>query len=93
MTTARMDDGSGYALERTEHGLLLRLDDRVMGTLDWRLSDDALHIDHVHVDPASRGQGLGARLVAAAAAEARASGRRVVPVCGYAARVLRTTTP
>ena len=59
-----------------------------MGRLDWRLGPDVAHIDYVQVDPALRGQGLGRRLVDAAVTYARETGRRVVPICGYAGHVL-----
>jgi predicted GNAT family acetyltransferase len=38
---------------------------------------------HTEIDPEHEGEGLGSTLVAAALADVRASGRRVVPVCPF----------
>lgn len=43
---------------------------------------------HTEVDDAFAGQGLGARLVLHALADARAAGKRIVPVCPYVAKLL-----
>lgn len=52
---------------------------------DYRRSGDRLVIDHVEAPPALRGTGAAGRLMAALAAEARARGLKLTPVCGYAA--------
>lgn len=65
---------------------------RDAGRLDFHLSGQVLVIDFVLVDPRLRGSGLGVRLVDAAIAWARETGRTVRPHCGYAARVLRRDT-
>jgi uncharacterized protein len=72
--------------------LVLRRGETVAGRLDYRIDGGELLVDYVQVDPALRGQQLGVRLVAAAVSWARERGWRVVPICGYARRVL-TTTP
>jgi len=79
-----------FTVDRDEHQLTLKRDGVVVGYLDWRIGDRLIHIDFVHVDPPLRGHGLGARLVDAAANHARETGRRLVPICGYAAWVLRS---
>lgn len=56
---------------------------------DYRLSGDRLYIDHVEAPPALRGTGAAGRLMAALAADARARGLRITPICGYAAAWLR----
>ena len=56
---------------------------------DYRLSGDRLFIDHVEAPPALRGTGASGRLMAALAADARARGLKIVPVCGFAAAWLR----
>jgi predicted GNAT family acetyltransferase len=44
-----------------------------------------LIIDHTEVPEAFRGQGVGVRLVERAVADARASGKRIIPLCPFAA--------
>ncbi|MCV0394077.1 MAG: N-acetyltransferase [Rhizobiaceae bacterium] len=46
-------------------------------------------IDHTEVPDAFRGQGIGARLVARAVEDARASGRTIIPLCPFAASQFR----
>ncbi len=46
---------------------------------------EVLVFPHTVIDPAHRGQGLGARLVKGALDDVRMSGRRVVPRCWYVA--------
>jgi predicted GNAT family acetyltransferase len=44
-----------------------------------------VEIDHTFVDQSLRGQGMAGKLMEAAAAELRRSGRKAVPTCSYAA--------
>lgn len=67
----------------------LRLDGERRGFLAYALEPGVLRIDHVEVAPALRGGGHGRALVEAAVAQAKADGRRVVPICGYAGAVIR----
>jgi predicted GNAT family acetyltransferase len=46
-------------------------------------------IDHTAVSDAYRGKGVGPELVARAVADARAAGKRIVPLCPYAAAQFR----
>ncbi len=48
-----------------------------------------LFIDHVEASPALRGTGAADTFMKALAADARASGEKIVPLCGYAAAWLR----
>jgi predicted GNAT family acetyltransferase len=41
-------------------------------------------IDHTEVSDASRGRNVGGELVARAVADARASGRKILPLCPFA---------
>lgn len=56
---------------------------------DYRLAGERMFIDHVEAPPPLRGTGASGRLMAAVAAEARARGLRITPICGYAAAWLR----
>lgn len=56
---------------------------------DYRLAGDRLYIDHVEAPLSLRGTGAAGRLMAALAADARAKGFRITPICGYAAAWLR----
>lgn len=55
----------------------------------YRKSDGVLTILWVESPPALRGAGAAGRLMKLVAAEAKAKGWSVVPVCGYAAAWLR----
>lgn len=46
-------------------------------------------IDHTEVPEAFRGQGVGAALVLRAVEDARAAGRRILPLCTFAAAQFR----
>lgn len=46
-------------------------------------------IDHTEVPAAFRGQGVGAALVGRAVIDARATGRRITPLCPFAAEQFR----
>jgi predicted GNAT family acetyltransferase len=56
---------------------------------NYRLAGERLYIDHVESPPALRGSGAAGRLMAALAADARAKGLKLTPICGYAAAWLR----
>jgi predicted GNAT family acetyltransferase len=49
-----------------------------------RAGASLLIIDHTEVSDAWRGSGAGAQLVARAVEDARASGRRILPLCPFA---------
>lgn len=78
------------SIEHEADRLTLRQGGAPVGRLDWRVGDRLIHIDFVYVDPSRRGHGLGVRLVDAAAEYARSTARRLVPICGYAGRVLQS---
>jgi hypothetical protein len=56
---------------------------------DYRRRGDELFIDHVETPPALRGHGAAGALMAAIVVQARAEGRTIVPICGYAAAWLK----
>jgi predicted GNAT family acetyltransferase len=56
---------------------------------DYRLSGETLYLDHVESPAPLRGSGAAGRLMTALAADAKARGLKIVPICGYAAAWLR----
>ena len=50
-----------------------------------RRPDGTMFIGHTGVPPALGGQGIGGKLVARAAADARAAGFKIEPACSFAA--------
>jgi predicted GNAT family acetyltransferase len=65
-------------------------DGAVVGVADYREQGDAVVFHHTLIDPARRGQGLGAVLVQGALDDVRATGGRVVPVCWYVGQFIDT---
>ncbi|WP_029010565.1 GNAT family N-acetyltransferase [Azospirillum halopraeferens] len=55
----------------------------------YRRDGDELHIPYVEAPPPLRGTGAADRLMHGVMRIARAEGRRVVPICGYAAAWMR----
>ena len=55
----------------------------------YRREGGRLIIDHVEAPSALRGAGAAGRFMEGLAAEARATGEMIVPLCGYAATWLR----
>jgi uncharacterized protein len=55
----------------------------------YRRDQKHLFIDHVEAPPHLRGTGAAGALMEAIVAQARAEGREIVPVCGYAAAWLK----
>lgn len=49
-----------------------------------RAGERLLIIDHTEVPEAFRGQGVGLRLVARAVKDARAAGKKIIPLCPFA---------
>jgi len=68
----------------------LRVDDRIVSIADYDLVDDGVVIvPHVETDPELRGRGMADRLMQGLLDDLRAHGRRIDPVCPYAAAYLR----
>lgn len=54
-----------------------------------KVGERQLIIDHTEVPDAFRGQGVGVRLVERAIADARAAGKKIIPLCPFAAAQFR----
>lgn len=61
------------------------VDGQVIGIADYRLVGDRAEMHHTHTDPAHRGRGIGATLVAGALDDLRSRRIRVMPTCWYVA--------
>ena len=67
----------------------LRLGDERVGLADYTVHDDVVTVPHVETDPAHRGQGFAAELMAGLLAQLREDGRTIRPLCPYAAAYVR----
>jgi predicted GNAT family acetyltransferase/glutaredoxin len=67
----------------------LRVGDRVLGSVAYRLHDATIAFTHTEVDKACEGRGFGTRLVRDAVADAEAAGLRVVPLCPFVRAYLK----
>ena len=56
---------------------------------DYRRTGERMYIDYVFSPVPLRGTGASGRLMAALAADAKAKGLKVTPICGFAAAWLR----
>ncbi len=54
-----------------------------------RIGEHQLIIDHTEVPDSFRGQGAGLRLVTRAVEDARAAGKKIIPLCPFAAAQFR----
>ncbi|MDO5370313.1 GNAT family N-acetyltransferase [Paracoccus sp. (in: a-proteobacteria)] len=83
---------TGLQIEREESGKGGRYVARLDGAeaeMTWTASDSIDVIDHTFVPPEMRGHSVGQALVARAVEDARASGRRLLPLCSFAAAQFR----
>lgn len=78
MTELR-DTGSRYELD--EQGLT--------SYADYRLDGARMYVDYVFSPPALRGSGASGRLMTSLSQDARSKGRKITPICGYAADWLK----
>ncbi|HSL59903.1 MAG TPA: GNAT family N-acetyltransferase [Acidimicrobiales bacterium] len=69
--------------DRSRYELLV--DGEPVGVCDYRTEGERVVLPHTVIDPALRGRGLGAVLVAAALDDIRGTGRTVVPTCWFVA--------
>ena len=80
--------GSVVTRNEAQRRYELRVGDELVGTADYREHGCVVVLPHTVVTHCRRGQGFGARLVAGALDDIRASGRSVDPQCWYVARFL-----
>lgn len=59
--------------------------DGLLSVCEYEVVDDKIVFTHTLVPPELRGRGIAEQLVRPALADARASGRKVVPACSYVA--------
>lgn len=65
------------------------LDDGVrVGSAGYRVDESTVVVDHVQTDPAHRGKGCAAELMAGLLDQLRSSGRSITPLCSYAVAYL-----
>jgi predicted GNAT family acetyltransferase len=80
--SALRDTGERYEMDEAGH----------TSYADYRLAGERLYIDYVFSPVPLRGTGASGRLMAALAADAKAKGLKVTPICGYAAAWLRRSS-
>jgi predicted GNAT family acetyltransferase len=66
------------------------VDGTVVGVADYQTTDGAVVMHHTFTDPAHRGHGIAAQLVAGALDDVRSRGLRVVPTCWYVAEFIES---
>jgi uncharacterized protein len=64
---------------------VLRAGDELVGWLDYRPAGDSVILAHTEIAEAHGGQGLGGLLVRAALERIVGAGRKVIPLCPFAA--------
>jgi predicted GNAT family acetyltransferase len=88
-----MPDESDLSIEREDHptGGAYRLvaDGHTAEMTFSRAGERMIIIDHTSVPEALRGRGIGDRLVRRAVEEAREQGKKIVPLCPFAAAQFR----
>lgn len=72
-----------------EHGRSAAYDkENRVGIAEFEDADGRWVITHTEVDPAYGGQGIARRLIEEIIAEARRTGKKIVPVCSYAEKMM-----
>jgi predicted GNAT family acetyltransferase len=67
----------------------LRLNDEVIGRVEYLPAGDSVIVAHTEVDEGHEGEGLGGLLVREALESIRASGKTVIPNCPFTAAYIR----
>lgn len=84
MNNAASDELS--AMQRYE----LVVEGTMSGFIEYYPFDDVAIVTHTEVDPQLEGSGYGSELARQALEYFRSKGKRVVPICGFFARYVRT---
>ncbi|MCX5338620.1 GNAT family N-acetyltransferase [Streptomyces atratus] len=72
-----------------KHQYEILVDGKTAGLTAYRDRNDQRVFYHTEINDAFAGQGLASLLVQQALTDARASGKRIVPVCPYVAKFLK----
>ncbi|WP_420450993.1 GNAT family N-acetyltransferase [Ilumatobacter sp.] len=80
LTVVDVPDASRYEL---------RLDGERVGLADYSIDGSVVTVPHVETDPAHRGRGYAATLMAGLLDDLRDRGRTIVPRCPFAASYVR----
>lgn len=85
------DGGSGFTVvDEAEHGrFTMQHDGETVGFANYQAHDGVVVIPHVETVARYRGRGYGARLMDGVLDILRADGRRVRPLCSFAAGHIR----
>ena len=75
--------------DKSQARYVLEVSGEELGAANYTEQDGKMIFSHTVVDPGLKGQGLGSKLVSEALNDARARGRRIVPVCEFVASYVR----
>lgn len=75
--------------DEDRHRYVLEINGEKLGSAEYTDQGNRTTFTHTVVDPSLKGQGMGSKLVHDALSEARARGRRIVPVCEFVAAYVR----
>ncbi|TQL47102.1 hypothetical protein FB562_0149 [Homoserinimonas aerilata] len=64
---------------------VLRVGSEIVSVVDYRVNGDRVSMTRTFTNPAHRGKGYAAQIVAFAVDDVEAAGRAVVPMCWYVA--------
>ncbi|MDO5725642.1 MAG: GNAT family N-acetyltransferase [Tissierellia bacterium] len=70
-------------IEKKNDGFVAKIDDKVIGEIDYVKEGDVLRANHTYVDPDHRGEGLAGKLFDSLIDFARKENYKIEPVCSY----------
>ena len=77
--------GMDIAKNEVESRYELRVEDELIGLVDYIVDADVVELPHTYVSPAHGGQGYAGRLAKFALDDVQAQGKSVRPTCSYIA--------